>query len=220
MARRERRERRSVFSALFVGFGVALAIVVSAVFAFSMLGNPFKTKQVDRSGPALLTTLSDIAQYKAATADLDVLVDIEDDVRFLPSVVAGSRTLFRGVGSVDGLVDFSHLDAQHLQVSADRKSVTITLPAATYSEVHIDADKSGVIDRNRGLVNRLSGIFNSSPTGDKKLYQATEKKLQAAAAESELKTRAEDNTRKMLEGLLGGLGFEHVDVQFEPAAPT
>ena len=205
---------------LFVGFGVAMAMVVSAVFAFSMLGNPFKTERIDRSGPALLTTLNDISQYNAATAKLDVLVDLEDDVRFLPSVVAGERVLFRGVGSVDGLVDFSHLDAQHLQVSEDRKTVTVTLPAATYSDVHIDADKSGVIDRNRGLVNRLTGVFSASPTGDKRLYQATEKKLQAAAAESGLQQRAEDNTRTMLEGLLGGLGFEHVNVLFAPAVPT
>jgi hypothetical protein len=43
--------------------------------------------------------------------------------------------------------------------------------------------------------------------------------MQAAAAESDLRKRAEENTTKMLQGLLGALGFSSVNVSFTPT-PT
>ena len=41
--------------------------------------------------------------------------------------------------------------------------------------------------------------------------------MKAAAAASDLSARAEQNTRKMLESLLGNLGFTSVTVTFVPS---
>ena len=62
--------------------------------------------------------------------------------------------------------------------------------------------------------------FSSNPTSEKELYQAAEQKLGAAAQQSELVDRGKENTRKMLVGLLGSLGYENITVVFEdPPAP-
>jgi hypothetical protein len=100
-------------------------------------------------------------------------------------------------------------------VSDDGKKVTITLPAPELDEVTLDNDRTYVESRSRGLFDRVGGVFSSNPTDDQELYQAAEGKLEEAAANSELKSLAETNTRSMLEGLLTSLGFEEVDVVFE-----
>ncbi|MGH9039732.1 MAG: DUF4230 domain-containing protein, partial [Acidimicrobiia bacterium] len=99
-------------------------------------------------------------------------------------------------------------------MSADRRSVTITLPAARLSEPRLDPEQSRVVDRDRGLLDRLGGVFSDSPTGERALLLAAEPRLAAAAAEAGLVQKAQDNTVAMLQGLLGSLGFEDITVAF------
>ena len=85
----------------------------------------------------------------------------------------------------------------------------------------IDPTRSEVIDRDRGLFTRVGDLFSDDTNNERDLYLRAGKKLDAAAKESELRDRAERNTRLMLEGLLGRLGYSDVRVTFEkPAPPT
>jgi hypothetical protein len=77
-----------------------------AVDALPGFGTPFSEEVVDRSRPALLESLADLEDYHAAKATFSVVVDLERDVRNVPSFLAGERTTYLAVGSVDGLVDF------------------------------------------------------------------------------------------------------------------
>ena len=103
-----------------------------------------------------------------------------------------------------------------MQVSEDRRSATIVLPAPTLSEPVVDPEQSRVATRSRGLLDRVGSLFSDSPTSDRPLYLAAQKKMAAAAAESDLRARAEHNTTRMLEGLLRSLGFTSVTVTFSP----
>ncbi len=81
------------------------------------------------------------------------------------------------------------------------------------------------MNRDRGLVDRLAGVFESDPTSEQELYVLAGKKIDAAARESDLVTKAEANTTSMLQGLLGKLGFQNVHVAFTkplvaPATPA
>ena len=76
------------------------------------------------------------------------------------------------------------------------------------------------MNRDRGLLNRIGGVFSDNPTSEAPLYDAASAKMAAAAIETDLMQRAENNTKSMLYALLRGLGFQRVDIRFEDAAPT
>lgn len=208
-----------------VRLAAALALAVVALLGTGALGrllpdirNPFTSETVDRTGPALLRALEDLHEYRAATGHFQVVVDVEDDTRFVPSVLKGQRTLFVAVGSVDATVDFSGLDERMVSVSDDRLRASITLPPATLGAARVDPARSYVADRDRGLLDRVGSMFSDSPTGERQLYLLAEQRLAAAAREAtELREQAERNTQQMLEAMLAALGFTEVTVTF--AAP-
>jgi hypothetical protein len=207
-----------LFAALVFG-GALFAAAIAAAGSFGWLPelrNPFATTQVDRTEPAVLNALEDLSEYHAARGNYQLLVNLEEDVAWLPDEIAGERTLFQATGSVDAIVDLGGLDADAIRVSEDGSSVTITLPEARLSEARVDAEHSQVVDRERGLIDRVGGLFSDNPTDDQDLYVLAETRLTEAAAESDLIARAQANTREMLRDMLAPLGFEHVTVVFVP----
>lgn len=211
--------RRSRVGTAIVGALVVMALIAGAGSLglgrlLPSLPNPFATKTVDRTQPALLKSLEDLSRYQAATANFQVIVDTEKDARFLPAIIKGERTVFVAAGSVDASVDFSQLDERSIQVSEDRRSATIVLPEPAVSPPTVDPQQSRVASRDRGLLDRIGSVFSDSPTSEQPLYVAAQAKMQQAAAESDLRKRAEDNTRGMLQGMLRSLGFTSVNVSF------
>ncbi len=183
------------------------------------LSNPFTTESVDRTQPAVLKAVQDLSRYQAASGSFQVIVDLEEDARFLPDVIRGERTLFVAGGTVDASVDFSGLDAGAIMVSPDGDEVRISLPRARLSDARIDPAASRVVSRQRGLLDRLGGVFSDNPTGERQLYLLAEQKLEAAARAGGVRSRAEANTRAMLVSMLRSLGFDTVTVTFgDPAA--
>ena len=178
------------------------------------LPNPFASKTVDRSGPAVLKAIEDLSDYRAASGHFETIVDVEKDTR-LPAGILGERTLFLAVGDVDAVVDFTSLDASAVDVSSDRRSATIALPPPRFTEARLDVDRSRVVDHDRGVLNDIGSVFGGSGS-DRELYVLAERKLEAAArSDSGVLARARVNTTRLLEGLLRSLGFERVTVRFE-----
>lgn len=122
-----------------------------------------------------------------------------------------------GAGSVDALVDFSRLDERSIRVSEDRRSVEVSVPAPTFSEPRVDPNASRVVSRDRGVLDRVGSMFSDSPTSDRPLYLAAEQKMRTGADGSDLRSRAEQTTTRMLEGTLRSLGFTTVTVTFAPS---
>jgi hypothetical protein len=162
----------------------------------------------------VLLALQDLSEYRAATGEFQVLVDTQDQVRNLPLVIAGERTLFIANGTVDAAVDFTNIGAESVDIDQARERVSITLPPAKLTDPEVDPDKSYVYSRERGIIDRLTGVFNDNPTSERELYQLAEDKLQAAAADSGLVDLAERNTEAMLRSLLTSLGFTQIEVTF------
>jgi hypothetical protein len=206
-------------------------VAVAAVAILAFLGadrfldllpsfpNPFATETVDRTGPAVLKAVEDLSRYQAASGNFQVVVDLEKDARYMPDFIRGERTLFVAAGRVDAWVDFTGIGSGAITVSPDGESVTVTLPHAQLSDAHLDTEASRVVARERGLLDRLGGVFSDTPTGERQLFLLAEDKLEAAARDAGVVDRAEENTRAMLESMLGSLGFERVTVVFgDPAA--
>jgi Protein of unknown function (DUF4230) len=199
---------------------VVLAVVALLIALPSLIPalNPFKEETVDRSGPVLLKSLENLSEYRAASANLQVIVDVEQDTDLIPSFIKGERTLFVAAGSVDAAVDFRGLSRspEAVRVTRDRKAVTVTLPAATLTEPRLDQSRSRIYDRDRGALDRIEEAFADDGGADQQeLYVLAERKLaEAAAADPQLLRTAEGNTRQMLTGLLGALGFEQITIRF------
>jgi len=175
---------------------------------------PFTETTRDHSGPVVLRAIQDVREFKGATGHFEVVVDLENDTRFVPDNLRGERTLFVAVGTVDASVDFSGVGARSVKVTGT-DAVSITLPRAHLSAARIDPERSYVANRERGLLDRVTGFFEDSPTGERDLYVAAQAKLQAAATSTgELRRQAETNTRQMLESMLRPLGYETVVVRF------
>jgi hypothetical protein len=176
--------------------------------------NPFATRQVDRSQPVLLKAIEDLAVYKAASGHFQVVVDLEESSRGIPLLIKGQRTLFVAGGSVDAEVDFSGLKAGAIKLSPDGERVDITLPRARLTRATVDPEQSRVFSRERGVLDRLGSVLSDNPTSERELYRLAAAKMQAAAAESDLAARAEQNTAAMLQSMLRSLGYREVKVTF------
>lgn len=204
-----------------VGVAVVLLVALLALFGLARLTHwPFGSEERDRSGPAVLTAMRDLSEYHAATGQYQVLIDIQQDAKFLPDVIKGKRTIFLAIGSVDSYVDFRKLGDDAVSVSPDRKSVSITLPRAQLSKPNVDPDQSRVLNQDLGVIDRLGNLFSDQPNPqNQQMYQVAEQRLADAARQVGLQKRAEDNTRATLDKLMRSLGFTTVDITFvNPAA--
>jgi hypothetical protein len=208
-----------LLSAGAVGVSLVWAVDRAAGRLDPFAGPVIEERTVDRSGPAVLAALSDVGEYRAASGYYEVVVDLETEVTPLPSFLAGERVLFVAAGSVDAAVDFSALDEDAVEVDEARRSARIELPPPELGEAALDLDRSYVAGRDRGLFDRVRDAFGDDASGpgedDSALYLTAERRItEAAAGTDELTDRARDNTRSMLESLLGSLGFTEVEVVF------
>jgi hypothetical protein len=210
-----RRSRVRLVAAILLALVLFVAVAgLSGLRLWPSFPNPFATRQVDRSQPVLLKAIEDLAVYKAASGNFQVVVDLEEGTRGIPLILKGQRTLFVAGGSVDAEVDFSNLKGEAIKVSPDGTRVDITLPRARLTPTRVDPEQSRVFSRERGLLDRLGSVLSDNPTSERELYRLAGAKMQTAAAESDLKARAEQNTRAMLQSMLRSLGYREVNVTF------
>lgn len=200
--------------------GATFVIVIGfavAVMGFPSLPNPFRSETVVRDHAAVLQSLEDLSEYHAATGEYQVVVDIEDRTRYIPGFLKGERTTFLAQGSVDAVVDLGELGPDHVIVGEDG-AITVLLPRASLAHPTIDHDASAVLDRDRGVLDRVGGVFSDEPTSDRELYIEAESRLADAASSSELVAKAETNTAAMIEELFTSAGFDDVRVVFQTPA--
>jgi hypothetical protein len=202
------------------GAVVVLLLGVGAVGAWRdwlpAVTNPFAEQTTDRSGPVLLKAIQDLSRFVAASGDFEVVIDVERNRRFIPDVVFQERTLFVAAGTVDAYVEFGGLAEDALVLDVERNAVAVTLPSPELAPPNLDHDRSYVVAQQRGVVNRLGDFFSHDPNQHQQVLQLAELRIAEAAEASELRSRAADNTRRMLEGMLTSLGFDTVTVEFVP----
>jgi hypothetical protein len=215
-----RRRRRVPLRLVMAGVGVAVLVPVGVKVADWLPENPFGQDVVDGSTTPLLLALQDLHEYHAASGTFQVVVDREVDTRYVPSTISGERVQLLATGTADAYVDFAALDDGAVTLSADGTAATIELPAPRLDEARIDPEESRVLDRDRGLFERIGDAVGDDPVDDSALYALAEDRLTAAAADSDLRDRAETNTRAMLTGLARSLGVDEVEVRFDEPADS
>lgn len=217
---RERMLRRLAGLAAAIAAVAALVLVLSAVHLLPQLRNPFAESTVDRSRPVVLKSITQLSRYEAANGTFQVVVDLTRQARFLPSFIEGSETLFVAQGNVIAFVDFAGLKGSAVQVSPDRTAVTIRLPHAQLEPAVLNVRQSYVFAQKQGLLNRIGNFFAGNPNSQQAVYVLAVRKINTAAQQSPLIPQAEKNTRNMLTGMLGSLGFKQISVTFGYATPA
>jgi hypothetical protein len=199
--------------------GVAvLVVVLSAVHLLPQLRNPFGETTSVSNQPVLLKSITALSRYEAATGSFQVVVDLTKKANYLPSFLEGSSTLFIAQGSDIAFVDFSQLKSPAIQVSADRKTVTVKLPPAQLQPAQLDVKQSYVFAQQQGLLNRIGNFFSGNPNNQQQVYIVAQQKIETAARQSPLLSEAQRNTTGMLTGMLRSLGFQQVTVTFATAS--
>jgi hypothetical protein len=206
-------------SALLV---VPLAVIALTLLALLVVGvvstfDPFASNQVDRSAPAVLEKIRELEQFTAAEGQFVQTVDFERDAKYLPSILKGERVVASVQGNVSATVDFGGLDQDAVKVSDDRRTITLRLPAPELEAADIEESSTKILTRDRGVIDRAEDFFSSNPTDDLPLYRAAEKKVDAAAARSDLQQTARTNTERWLRTFLGAAGFDTVNISWAPA---
>jgi hypothetical protein len=207
--------------------GGLLIILSAAGHALSSL-NPFRdgvvtSTTIDRSGPALVKSITQMGQLKAASGYYQDIIDVENDVKPLPSFLVGERTLFVAAGTADATVDLSEIGADDIEVSEDGTAITVTVPTPVVGNASLDLERSKVYSRDRGLLNRLKDAFgdgadSEDPAGMESVYKLGQKRIgDAARSTPELVDQAKVSTTSTLQALLHGAGFTDVTVVFDPA---
>ena len=154
----------------------------------------------------LLKSIQDISQYHAAVGNFEAVLDVENDVAWVPGIIAGRRTLYVAAGTVNAHVDLSGLADTDLKMSPDGKSATVRLPEPKLDKPNLNFDRSYIYDQNRGIVDRIVDAIETPQQAE--LFELAETKLAAAAEESELRKQAAENTKAMLTGMFGSLGVQ------------
>lgn len=213
-------ERRRPARLAKTGAIAFLAIVAGSALLGLLPGslNPFRGRSIDRSPPMVLKSIADIGEFRAATANLQFMVDLEDDTRFVPSIVKGERTRLVAAGTVDAGVNLTGLPGSAIVIDDARQRVTVHLPAVELFPPKVNLDDSHVVSRDRGLLDRVGSVFTDG-SDDHDVYALAERKLRdGAASDPELVARAKTNTERMLRTMISSLGYTDVVVNF--AEPT
>ena len=207
---------------VFVGVVGVLCAGYLGLAAFNFLPsffkNPFGTDVSQDSGPILLESIRDASEFLAAEGSFQVVVTYEEDRRFIPSWLAGCKAVFVGNGDVQATVEVASLGEDAIQISADGKEITVTLPEPKLSDVDSNISESYVLAEDRGVWDRFTGMFTSNPqcASELQLLSYAEERISQAAQDSGLIERAEKNTEIWLKGMLARLGYERVNVTFVP----
>ena len=212
--------RRSIVARVLIFFGVVFAVIVAACFGLRSLNvlpsfdNPFDKQTTDRSQPVLLQSMRDLSRYVAADGTFQVIVDLQDDRKYVPDWLINRRILFVGSGTVEEYVDFSSLSDKALEVDNAKKTVKLTLPPPQQGDAALDLQKSYVVEEDRGLLTSIGDAFKSDTDKQQRVYQLSQQRITEAARSSGLDQRARDNTQHMLESLFTRLGYTSVTVTF------
>jgi len=194
---------------------IAAVLALAAFLWISKPANPprpvINPKPAAASVDVVMTQLTKLDDFHAASATFSASVKVTHKLSFLPCWFWCSSIELHGVGSDDAIVSFASLSAKDI-ASADR-TISVRLPAPYVGPASLDLAKCYVTS-NQGFVNWAGRLFHNNPDAAKPLYLTAESEIHVAAERSPLVAEAEQNTRAFLTSLLRRLGYLQIAVNF------
>ena len=161
--------------------------------------------------PNVLIAVKDLARLESASFHMERVIDLTDKQSHLFGLVQSEDAiLLVAVADVSAGVDLQQLKADDIVVDAAEKRVTLTLPAPEVFHAELDNSKTYVHTRHTGaLAARKENL-------ETRARQEAEHSLIEAALQAGLLSRASENARRAVEGLVRGLGYSQVEVSVRP----
>ena len=194
-------------------------IAVVAVLAGVELPSPFSTTEVAHAHAVTVEQLQDVSTYTAASQHLTVGHRHRGEGRPPPASLKGERVVFVAEGDVEATVDFSQLTDSGIETSADGTEVTVHLPEPAARRAPPRPEQElGRRPRPRACSTGPRTRSRARGSGDQKYYEKAEQELAETADRTELRDRAEANTRTFVQGLFTAAGYDTVTVVFDQPA--
>lgn len=162
----------------------------------------------------ILREVKDLSRLETASFEFEKIITAETKQDLLWGAL-GESLIFVANGKVFAGVDFADMADGDIQVY-DPVTVYVHMPEAKiFEDIPIlNNNLSYVADRDTGILTR------ADPDLETQVRQEAEKEIRAAADESQILERADNNARAFMTTFLSELGFENIIFTDEPPDPA
>lgn len=205
---------RAAAIAAALGLAAVLALAIFLLQSFRQLSSPVLTpsSSVTRLAPTpnVLVAVRDMARLESASFHMERIIDLSEKQAHLFGLLEGEDAiLLVAVADISAGVDLTKLTPQDLQADPKTGRVRIRLPAPEVFHSALDSERTYVHSRRTSTLARRQEALESRARRD------AERVLVEAAREAGLLTRAAENARRIVHGLVRSLGYTDVQVMVE-----
>jgi hypothetical protein len=201
---------------LVIGLGLltwwGVRTVLDAIPSTDDIAGVFEAEPYEEIGPVTITAIRDLAQLTTVESVQYTIVEKGTDEGWLAWARGDSLRMF-AVARIGAGVDLGELTIRDV-VLGDDGVVEMSVPGAAIQYVDPDEDATQILERD-------TGIFTSGDPGlESDVRRIADEVLVDNAIEAGILDRAEDNARSVLTDFLLNLGYQDVQVTFEPRATS
>ena len=163
----------------------------------------------DLSAPVVVEKIQRLERLETVVYSLDTVVEGNKSSVVFPDLLAGDRLLLVVHGQTIAGVDMGQMKPEDVQITegAAGRSIRVVLPPSKVFVTTIDNQHTRVYARSTGL------LVPADPNLESDTRAKAEQELNKAALEDGILDAASKNARGTITALLGGLGFDHVEVR-------
>ena len=196
---------------LAMACGAALAFFIISGLIWVRVGSTLVDavlgkRSVKVSQPEVVRQIQQLSRLETVVYTLEDVIEGEHDYTdLLPKFLTGDRILLIGYGQVIAGVNLERFGSNNVLVRG--RAVTLQLPPPEILSVRVDNQRTRVYSRETGL------LVPADPDLETEVRQEAERKLRQAALKDGILETASQNARATLRSLLGGLGFEQIELR-------
>ncbi len=183
------------------------------------ISNPFQPAptQISVDRAAVVRQMQALSRLETYTYLTEQVITAERGGSQFYNFFLGDKLLLIASGEVIAGFDLNKLNEGDVVVSPDGSSVTVTLPPAEVLVSRLDNTKTQVYSQE-------TGIFTKGDPGlESEARRVAEQRIVEAACDAGILSRAAEQGRLAVEGLVKSFGFDNVTVNASPgscAAPV
>ncbi len=156
------------------------------------------------TSPVVVEGIQQLDQLATVRWTESVVVTKESEGNSLQRLLTGEKVLLVATGEVEAGVDLASLGSEDVEVQGEK--VTIRLPEPEILSSSLDEEKTGVYDRDQGLLRlRPDDALVEGARRD------AEEEITATAQENGILDHAKNNAEESIRAFITTLGFEEIE---------